>query len=230
MSDVIISSATRLPAERFWQESALGQSLRRLSFDAGLRATVAFENRQGLPRLYNQLIDTAPEGSVLVFVHDDVWIEDTFFSQRVREGLQAFDAIGVAGNRRRVRNQPAWAFVNTQMTWDSPEHLSGSVAHGKMPFGAVSHFGPSPAECELLDGVLLAARRDVLIEHAIRFDERFDFHFYDLDFCRSMRAKDLKLGTWPIALTHQSGGSFGSPAWRAGCDLYLRKWEALVAS
>ena len=43
-------------------------------------------------------------------VHDDdVWIDDIFFSQRISEGLQTFDAIGVAGNRRRVRNQPAWA-------------------------------------------------------------------------------------------------------------------------
>ncbi|MGB3071148.1 MAG: glycosyltransferase [Ottowia sp.] len=230
MSQVIISSATRLPAEKFWQESALGQSLRRLSFDDRLRASVAFENTQGLPTIYNRLIQEAPAGSLLVFVHDDVWLEDFFFPQRIAEGLQVFDAIGVAGNRRRVRNQPAWCFVNDRFIWDERSHLSGSVAHGAAPFGPVTCFGPAPAECELLDGVLLAAKRDVLVENGVTFDERFSFHFYDLDFCRSLRAKELRLGTWPIALTHQSGGSFGSPAWRAGREAYLRKWEAIVPS
>lgn len=230
MSEVLVASATRLPAERFWQESALGQSLRRLAFDTRLRATVAFENTLGLPVIYNRLIQDAAPGSLLVFLHDDVWIEDFFFSQRIAEGLQAFDAIGVAGNRRRLRNQSAWPFVNEQFTWDERANLSGSVAHGKTPFGAVSHFGPAPAECELLDGVLLAARRDVLVDNEVRFDERFSFHFYDLDFCRSLRAKGLRLGTWPIALTHQSGGAFGTPGWQAGREAYLRKWEAIVAS
>lgn len=229
MSRVIIASATRLPAEKFWQESALGQSLRRLAFDTGLSATVAFDNAEGLPAIYNRVIEAAPPASLLVFLHDDVWIDDIFFSQRIAEGLEAFDAIGVAGNRRRVRLQPAWAFVDDKLTWDERANLSGSVAHGKMPFGAVSHFGPAPAECELLDGVLLAASRDVLISHEIRFDERFSFHFYDMDFCRSMRAKGLRLATWPIAMTHQSGGAFGTPAWRAAREIYLRKWEALVA-
>lgn len=230
MSQVIIASATRLPAEKFWQESALGHSLQRLAFDTRLSAQVAFENTEGLPTVYNRLIREAPPGSLLVFMHDDVWLEDFFFSQHVIEGLQAFDAIGVAGNRRRVRNQPAWCFLNDQLIWDEQVNLSGSVAHGKMPFGAVTCFGPAPAECELLDGVLVAARRDALVESGVTFDERFSFHFYDLDFCRSLRAKGLRIGTWPIALTHQSGGSFGSPAWRTGREAYLRKWESIVTS
>lgn len=230
MSQVIIASATRLPAEKFWQESALGYSLQRLAFDSRLSAQVAFENTEGLPAVYNRLIREAPPGSLLVFVHDDVWLDDFFFSHRIADGLQAFDAIGVAGNRRRLRNQPAWCFVNEQFDRDDPSNLSGSVAHGKMPFGPVSYFGPAPMECELLDGVLLAASRDTLAENGVTFDERFSFHFYDLDFCRSLRAKGLRMGTWPIALTHQSGGGFGSPAWRAGREAYLRKWEAIVTS
>ena len=230
MNELIIASATRLPAEKFWQESALGQSLRRLAFNTHMSASVAFENTEGLPVIYNRLIQQAPPGSLLAFVHDDVWLDDFLFAQRIAAGLQAFDAIGIAGNRRRVRNQPSWAFVNDRLTWDDQAHLSGSVAHGPTPFGAVSYYGPAPAECELLDGVLLAARRDVLVENDISFDERFSFHFYDMDFCRSLRAKGLRIGTWPIALTHQSGGGFASPAWRSGREAYLRKWESIVVS
>jgi GT2 family glycosyltransferase len=65
-----------------------------------------------------------------------------------------------------------------------------------------------PAACEILDDVLLAIRKSVLMEHDLRFDMRFDFHFYDLDFCREARESGLTLGTWPIAITHQSGGAF----------------------
>lgn len=224
---LIVVSATRLPAERFWQEAALGQSLRRLSAlqaDHPIKASIAFDNRAGLPVVYNRVIDAAPADSLLVFVHDDVWIEDYFFARRIAEGLQSYDAIGVAGNKRRVPAQPSWAFVDASFTWDDRAHLSGSVGHGQAPFGAVSHFGPSPADCELLDGVLLAARTDALKQKDLRFDERFAFHFYDMDFCRSLRQQGLRIGTWPLGITHQSGGAFGTPAWQQAHSKYLEKW------
>ena len=102
--------------------------------------------------------------------------------------------------------------------------LSGAVAHGKMPFGGIQVYGAAPAECELLDGVLLAARKSVLAGRGVSFDPRFDFHFYDLDFCRTARGRGLRLGTWPICLTHQSGGAFGTESWKQGYQKYLEKW------
>ncbi|HYL16741.1 MAG TPA: hypothetical protein VEV41_27140 [Terriglobales bacterium] len=57
----------------------------------------------------------------------------------------------------------------------------------------------------------------------IAFDSQF--HFYDLDFCRVCRQKELSLGTWPIAVTHASGGSFGSPQWLEARVLYEKKWQ-----
>src|SRR5674476_443764 len=93
-------------------------------------------------------------------------------------------------------------------------NLSGRVAHGKNAFGPVSDFGPVPAECELLDGVFLATKKSHLKQNNVRFDAQFDFHFYDMDFCRSARKSGLRLGTWPIHLTHQSGGAFGSQSWK----------------
>jgi hypothetical protein len=32
------------------------------------------------------------------------------------------------------------------------------------------------------------------------------------------------VGTWPIAVTHVSGGAFGSDAWKHGLELYREKW------
>ena len=59
----------------------------------------------------------------------------------------------------------------------------------------------------------------------MRFDERFDFHFYDLDFCRTARQAGLSIGTWPIAMTHQSKGAFGSDGWIDGLARYRAKWK-----
>lgn len=219
-----IISATRLREDDFWSKSPLGLSLRRLAHDRRLVARLAFANQRGLPDVYNAAL-SAPDGhNLLVFVHDDVWLDDYFLADRVIEGLRRYDVIGVAGNRRRVPYQPAWAFVDTAFTWDDTVNLSGSVANGTHPFGAVSFFGEVPADCELLDGVFLAARKSALTANGVLFDPRFDFHCYDLDFCRSARQRGLSLGTWPICLTHQSPGAFGSPAWAQKYGEYIQKW------
>lgn len=142
------------------------------------------------------------------------------------DGLKTYDVIGVAGNRRRVQNQPAWPFLDSKRTWDSKTNLSGCVAHGSHPFGEISLYGAVPAECELLDGVFLAAKKSALTAHGVLFDPRFDFHFYDMDFCRSARQNGLRLGTWPICLTHQSSGAFGTQQWLEKYRQYLEKWKA----
>jgi GT2 family glycosyltransferase len=98
------------------------------------------------------------------------------------------------------------------------------VGHGPNAFGAVSYFGPTPADCELLDGLFIAANASALRERGVKFDERFDFHFYDMDFCRSTRAVGLRLGTWPICLSHQSVGALGTPGWSRNYAAYLNKW------
>jgi GT2 family glycosyltransferase len=221
-----IVAATRLSESEFWKQSALGQSLRRLESDERLVPRPVFVNQRGLPDIFNARISAADGHDLLVFVHDDVWIDDYYVADRVIEGLKAYDVIGVAGNRRRVPNQPAWAFLDDKYTWDSEANLSGCVAHGSRPFGPVTYYGAAPAECELLDGVFLAARKAVLKDRGVLFDPRFEFHFYDMDFCRSAREKGLRLGTWPICLTHQSGGTFGAPKWRETYHRYIEKWGA----
>lgn len=219
-----IVSATRHSEADFWNKSALGWSLRRLAQDKRLAGRIAVDNRKGLPEIFNARIDASDGGEVLVFVHDDVWIDDFFVAQRILDGLAHYDVIGVAGNRRRVHRQPAWLFVDDNLALDDRANLSGAVAHGVNPFGPVTFFGPAPTECELLDGVFIAARKATLQEKGVRFDPRFGFHFYDMDICRLARARGLRLGTWPISLTHQSGGAFGSPGWRESYVEYIRKW------
>ncbi|HVY50819.1 MAG TPA: hypothetical protein VHA07_04590 [Devosia sp.] len=217
-----IVSATRLHAPAF-ADSPLGSSLRRIAKDRRLAPQIAMANTRGLPEVYNEAIATADAADTLVFVHDDVWLDDFYFADRVLEGLRVFDILGVAGNSRRQPGQESWAFAPDQAKLDLP-HLRGAIAHGGEPLGKVGFYGPIIGECELLDGVFLAAHARTLHQHQVQFDPRFSFHFYDLDFCRTARARGLKLGTWPIAMTHRSAGNPQDPVWREARDGYFAKW------
>jgi hypothetical protein len=217
--------ATRGASQDFFQQTPLGRSL--AIYNAPFAELTLFDNNKTpLPRLYNEAInDSVGDPAILVFVHDDIHLCDFFRHQRIVDGLAVFDIIGVAGNRRRLPKQPAWGFVDDKLTWDNTGNLSGAVGHGTgFPPKSLSSYGPAAQEVLLLDGLLLAVRSETLITSNVRFDERFDFHFYDMDFCRQAEQKALRLGTWALSLVHESTGQTGSPDWHANYAKYLKKW------
>jgi hypothetical protein len=227
-SKLLIVSATRVAPAEFESKTLLGRSFRRLRFDDRIEARVEVENRAGLPAVYNLQICEENREKTLLFVHDDVWLDDFFICERLEEALAAFDVVGIAGNVRRQPGQPAWAFTTEQpFTWDDAQHLTGVVAHGADPGSDLNHYGLRAGQaCRLLDGVFLAARCRTLLDAGVRFDERFMFHFYDMDFCRTAEVAKLRMGTWPIAITHNSVGLFGTPTWHEGLKAYRDKWGA----
>jgi hypothetical protein len=216
--------ATREPQERFYSSTALGRSLS--IYNYGFKEVRLFPNNSaGLPLLYNTaLSEAAKDPAILIFMHDDVHICDFFWPAHISEGLSSFDILGVAGNRRRTPRQPAW-HLDSNFAADKG-YLSGMVAHGKgFPPEKLSFYGLPCQEVKLLDGLMLIARSETLLAKNIRFDERFDFHFYDLDFCRQAEQGGLKMATWPISVIHESGGNYG-PSWQAAYARYLEKWQS----
>ena len=249
---VTLVSASRSSEELFWSFSPLGLSIRRLTstlgalgtineFDLNViyRSHIHFSNAKGLPTAYNSSINeslslryaTEITDEILVFIHDDVWIDDANIGQHLVDGLNEFDVIGVVGSIDRLPGQASWAFLpgiaesNSLDLAFSPNSgkVSGTICRGVNPCGEIGFYGPWKQSCELLDGVFLAVRKDTLRRTGLLFDPRFDFHFYDLDFCRTARSLGLRLGTWPISLTHQSDGSHG-PNWLLQHSNYVAKW------
>jgi len=220
-----IVCATRKGREDFFTHTALGKSLS-LYRPPAVEVRLFPENDRGLPGLYNKAIDeSAKDGAALLFMHDDLHLCDFHWADRVREGLGAFDVIGLAGNRRRIPRQPGWLFLDERLTPDSRENLSGAVGHGRgLPLDTIDVFGASGQPVKLLDGLFLAVGSETLRAKSLRFDERFDFHFYDVDFCRQAEKAGLRMGTWPISVVHESSGGFGSDGWRRGYESYLDKW------
>ena len=218
--------ASRHSSTEFLQRSALGRSLALYKNRGGFELKLYSQNASGLPKVYNSAIrDSTNDPAILVFVHDDVHLCDFFWQNHISEGLTRFDILGLAGNTRRVPGQPSWAFVDTQFTWDEPRYLSGCVGHGaQFPPKNLSFYGPPGREVKILDGLMVISHSITLLDNDLFFDERFDFHFYDLDFCRQAESKGIRMGTWPISVIHESGGNFGSPTWKVGYQNYLAKW------
>jgi GT2 family glycosyltransferase len=217
--------ATRVSGEDFWLKTATGQSLK-LYQSPHIEVNLFASNSKGLPEVYNSAIDRFKnENSLLIFAHDDLHILDFFWMNTIYNGLLNFGIVGVAGSKTRAPFQPTWAFADKSFKWQPQEHLSGVVGHGNtFPPTSLNFFGPPFEEVKLLDGLILAAFSETLIKNNIRFDERFMFHFYDLDFCRQAEALGIKMGTVPLSIIHESHGGYGSEGWHSAYDDYLQKW------
>jgi hypothetical protein len=221
-SPVLVVSASRCDAEAFATDTWLGRSLARPAHHGG-ETLIRFANDQSLACTYNAAIDQASPDTLIAFCHDDIWLGDRPLAPELNEALQSFDLVGVAGSSRLLPGQSSWCCLPNSPIWDH-DHLVGQIRHGDPHTSHRTVFGPTPASALLLDGVFLAARAGTLQRSGVRFDEQFDFHFYDLDFCRCASAAGLRLGVWPLALIHASGGNPGTPGWLRCWERYRRKW------
>lgn len=225
---IIVVSASRMNREAF-NTSAIYSSIDRMKhYDKRIVLLPVCSNSVSLSAIYNQFIIDTIKDCFIVFIHDDIWIEDMFFVDNISRALEQFDIVGIAGNRRIPPRGPTW-FCLEDETQDQ-DNLSGGIFQHDPMLGSViepnnfCYFGPCPADVQLLDGAMIAARGSTLIESGVRFDEQFDFHFYDLDFSRTANQAGLRVGTWPIPLIHLSKGNFRSESWKKNMLLYRKKW------
>lgn len=227
---VTIVSSTRLSKASFWQTSYLGRSLSHIPIELRPRLVIHYANhgKQGLSEIYNLAIDRIGSTDILILVHDDVYIHDWFIVQRCQEAMRAYDVAGVAGSLNPDLRHPSWGLAfdaNLNATgWQPQLQRSGAVNHSNYANANLSIYGPTPHACRLLDGVLLAMNVARVRAVKARFDEAFKFHLYDLDFCRSATAAGLRLGTWPIAITHGSTGRYDTNEFRDAARTYMTKW------
>lgn len=229
---LLLVTATREPAARFYSHTALGRSVLRLR-EAGVDVSVSARCANTLPlgAAHNGAVDERHRDHLVVFVHDDVLLEDWHLAHRLDEALAHYDVVGVAGNRRRLSGQPAWHFAQFVGQWSPPQDLVGCVGHDTMHrtdggrrVRVISHYGHGHDRVRLIDGVFLAMRGRTWLDSGIRFDPALGFDFYDLDLCRQAELRGLRLGIWPIALTHMSVGGYSAERWRLSYQHYLAKW------
>ena len=226
--------ATTHGFEDFHAHSTLGRSLAAIPGPLRPELTVFADNTgagvRGLPTLYNQALDEASDDEILVLVHDDVHLHDWYIASRAREAMGRFDLAGVAGAVRSNPADPSWYFTYgpglVRGRKQPAANLSGAINHGPREAPTVQVYGRAPASCTLLDGVLMIVHAGRARAAGVRFDEQFRFHLYDLDFCRSATQAGLRVGTWPISISHDSRGAWDSAAFATSAGTYLAKWPA----
>lgn len=229
---VKLCAASRLSQAAFLETSWLGRSLRHFPKAKLPRLHLVVDNggagRMGLPEAYNRTLDKCADEDILVLCHDDVYLHDWLLVDRLQAAMARFDVVGVAGSETPDLSQPSWL-----MRFDAEGRClgqqaeagpSGMAGHGDPALPIVSFYGESPAPCVLLDGLLLALDVGKVRASGVRFDPAFEFHCYDTDFCRSAHAAGLRLGTWPLYVTHQSEGDFSAPAFVSAARVYADKW------
>lgn len=238
LPQIIIACCTSMASALFPRVSWLGASFKAIQQANRVKLILKDSNKGesiiGLGQYYNSFISSqinqgkSPD-TILVFCHDDIYLHDWNLAWVLNEGLNRYDLIGPIGCREASSDQPGWA-----------SELSTAGRHKFLPFsrvkpsGSINHYDylrvipdchpPIGQPCVLLDGCFLAIRLGTLMRHTdLRFDEQFRFHCYDSDFCRQVLTLGLTIGSWPILVSHQSGGTFGDD-WSDAALRFQKKW------
>lgn len=191
--------------------------------DVHVKVYVEFENKNGLPKVYNMAIDNICDSTFIAFVHDDIWINDVFFFSKVINSN--FDVIGNVGGLQYI---PPEDWKERPFLWTEAcrGKASGFVLH-KHPnhddMFIPSSFGLSPLPCVWLDGQMLILNKKSILS-GLRFCEDYTFDFYDGSLCFMARKMGLKVGTAPILATHESCGQ----GMMAHKDAYLESQRRFI--
>jgi len=177
---------------------------------------IGIHDARSLCEGYNRGIRRA-SGEILVFSHDDIEIAAPDFAAKLLAYLSRYDLIGTAGTTRLIGGN--WIDAG----WP---HLHGQIgSHVEKPGSLIVTVykvqGAVTANIQAIDGVFLAARREVL--ERIRFDEdTFDgWHLYDLDFTFSAHLAGFRTAVChDLCLIHNSFGDYAD-AWR----IYVQRFE-----
>lgn len=160
-------------------------------------------------------------GDVLLFSHDDIELASPDFAARLLLHLDRHDVVGIAGATRAVAGvwlQAGWPHIHGQA--GMPGSTPGSVIVTGYPMR-----GRATPGAQLLDGVLIAARREAALR--IGWDEAtFDgWHFYDLDFSYAAARSGLRTAiAHDLLVVHDSGGHFGEE-WKRYCEKFRNKYR-----
>lgn len=191
----------------------------------GINAEIVYENKEGLPKVYNRFITEENRNFKLIFVHDDVLIEDLFLFDKLNLAFEKFDIVGLAGARscNVSAEHPAWHLMAPR------EDLVGEVTHSRSGINWTTVFGKTPNRVLVLDGLFIAVDTAKLLDTNTFFDEEFEFHHYDITFCLKANSQKLKMGVYPIRVVHFGlGDSMNTPEWTQSSVKFKEKYTKIA--
>jgi len=196
------------------------------------RETVSYDvfDKEGetltLTKKYNDAIehikDSLNDNDIVIFVHNDVEILDKCFEEKVEMVFSnpKIGLLGVIGCLEYKENCMWWA--------NEPDKLVGHIvqehSNNEETHLIKGNIGYSD-NVICCDGLMLMIRGKIL-KDGMRFDEQFDFNFYDISFCLDMLINtEYKVAVADILVKHKSEG-LGSltDEWKIGKEKLIQKY------
>tara|TARA_A100001011_G_C14295915_1_gene838415 strand:+ start:2162 stop:2842 length:681 start_codon:yes stop_codon:yes gene_type:complete len=200
---ILVVSCTRQPKQHK-QGLLIYQSLVGLQCDVKLE--IIYENKESLPVVYNKYITEKnnKKHDIVLFVHDDVYIDDLKLKGKLYGAIKQFDIVGLAGTLYpRIQAPVLWHKMADRKHW------RGIVNHpydNDVNVIQSTNFGPTPSRVAIMDGLFMAVSLKKALQSGWKFNENFSYHHYDISSCLDANVKMLKLGVVPVNVIHQSPG------------------------
>ena len=182
-------------------------------------------NKDGLSTCYNKAISEDTDSDIMIFVHDDVFIDDGLFIPKLIEAHNTYDIVGVAGGLNPIIKAPALWHI---MCGGFGPNLRGAAGHYlNDTLTAITNFGYAPARVAILDGVLLSVKMESVRRTGWKFNENYKFHHYDIASCLDANKLKLKLGVANIHINHRSPGlkSFDDTSFLESQSIFLNEYK-----
>lgn len=217
---IAICSITK---EKKVQDTILYESLKQQNIDIDWFIETN-NTKKGLGQYYNECLVKHKDKDCVVLVHDDVDIINIDLEYQLKKAFKQFDVVGVAGCvNPKIIEKNLWHWMGNKK-----ENLRGIAGHPYSSDGDffVTSFGPTPSRAVIIDGVFMALKMEKIRDTEIKFDEKFMFHHYDIDFSLTCNKNKLKIGVWPILINHKSPGLKNfDQSFESSNAYFIDKWK-----
>lgn len=159
------------------------------------------DNKRGLSECYNEILqDLKNADKTVLFVHDDVVLDDIFLYEKLTQSPYSITGLAGAKTFNKSADKLAWHLAS-----DKSDYV-GEVAHFHEGKIWTTVFGPTQSRALTIDGLFISCKVKDLLEKELVFDTNFNFHFYDIAFCLRANEKKVSCGVLPIKATHYGIG------------------------
>ena len=222
MSKLLIVTCTQAKTDKEFEIKPIFHSLRKqFESNNNIEFYIFKDNKRGLPDCYNEILkDPTHLEKTVLFVHDDVVLEDLFLYEKLINSPYSITGLAGAKTFNKANEKLAWHLAADRSSF------VGEVCHVNKDKGVwTTCFGPTNSRALTIDGLFISCKVKDLVEKDLYFDTDFAYHFYDLSFCMRAHEKKVTCGVLPIRAVHSGlGDSMLTPEWEKQNVLFKEKY------
>ena len=177
MNKLLIVTCTKAKTDKEFEQRPIFLSLKK-QYDLNTNTDIHVfkDNQRGLSECYNDIIkDPSNIDKTVLFVHDDVVLEDLFLYEKLINSPYSITGLAGAKSFNKQADKLAWHLCAPK------QDFVGEVAHIKDDNIWTTVFGQSKSRALIIDGLFISVKVKDLTEKNLEFDNNFSFHFYDIE-------------------------------------------------